>query len=311
MKQRLSTKTIERLGRDSLARRCFAFGIRLFVMLLLACAGVLEAQAQRVTSGYIEVSRGEKLYYEMAGRGAAVVLIHGGLADSRLWDDQFKAFAGHYRVVRYDLRGFGKSDFSMGPLSHVEDLATLLKTLGIEKATLVGLSLGGTVATDFALEHPQMVERLVLAASGLRGYQGIKNEQGIVISKAAETEGREKAIALWMEHPFFATGKNSPAYQRRMRAMLTDNFRTWGPTPAPIVWTWPSVPSIERLQTITQPTLVIVGSLDFSAILAIADLLATKIPNARKAVIRGTSHHLNMEKPLEFNRLVLDFLRRK
>jgi 3-oxoadipate enol-lactonase len=313
MKPKLSTKRLERARQVSPVRRGVACGRRLFFMLLLVCvgAGGLEAQAQRVTSGHVEVSRGEKLYYEMAGRGPTIVLIHGGLADSRLWDDQFKAFAKHYRVVRYDLRGFGKSDFSMGPLSHVEDLATLLKTLGIEKATLVGLSLGGMVATEFALEHPQTVERLVLAASGLRGYQGIKNEQAIAVSRAAETEGREKAIALWMEHPFFATGKNSPAYQRRMRTMLSDNFRTWGPTPAPIVWTWPTVPSIERLQTIDKPTLIIVGSLDFSSILAIADVLTTKIPNARKAVILGTSHHLNMEKPLEFNRLVLDFLRRK
>lgn len=264
-----------------------------------------------MTSGRVEVGGGEKLYYEMAGRGRVIVLIHGGLADSRLWDDQFKAFARHYKVVRYDLRGFGKSSFSMGPLSHVEDLDKLLKALGIRKATLVGLSLGGIVAVDFALEHPRMVERLVLAASGLRGYQGVKNEQAIAVSRAAETEGRERAIALWMEHPFFATGKNNPSYQRRMRAMLSDNFRTWGPTPAPIVWTWPTAPVIERLQTIDRPTLVIVGSADFSTILAIADVLATKIPGARKAIIAGTSHHLNMEKPLEFNQLVLDFLQRK
>jgi pimeloyl-ACP methyl ester carboxylesterase len=233
------------------------------------------------------------------------------LADSRLWDDQFKAFAKHYRVLRYDLRGFGKSDFSMGPLSHVEDLAALLKHLGITKATLVGLSLGGMIAIDFTLEHPRMVERLITVASGLRGYQGVRNEQGIVISKVAETEGAEKAIALWLEHPFFATGKNNPAYQRRMKTMLADNFRTWGPTPAPIIWTWPMQTPIERLQTIRTPALIIVGDKDFSSILSIADLLATKIPGARKAVITDVSHHLNMEKPKEFNKVVLDFLRGK
>jgi pimeloyl-ACP methyl ester carboxylesterase len=292
-------------------RRRLSSGAWLLTLVLLACFNDSTlAQRARVVSGRVEIGGG-KLYYEMAGRGRTVVLIHGGLADSRLWDDQFSAFARHYRVVRYDLRGFGKSDFSMGPLSHVEDLAALLRFLKIKRASLVGLSLGGMVAMDFTLEHPLMVERLILAASGLRGYQGVKNEQGIAANLAAEKEGMEKAIALWLEHPFFATGKSNAVYQQRMKAMLADNFRTWGPTPAPIVWTWPSLPVIERLSTIKQPTLVIVGDRDFVNITAIADILTTKIPNARKAIINGVSHHLNMEKPREFNQLVLDFLRRK
>ncbi|HEY0386284.1 MAG TPA: alpha/beta hydrolase, partial [Pyrinomonadaceae bacterium] len=187
----------------------------------------------------------------------------------------------------------------------------LLKALNIRRASLVGLSLGAIVAADSTLEHPAMVERLILVSAGLRGYQGSKNEQAIAANKAAETEGLEKSITLWLEHPFFATGKSSPTYQQRMRRMLTDNFRTWGPTPAPIVWTWPSVPTIERLHTITQPTLVIVGDRDFSNILGIADTLVQKIPGASKNVMSGVSHHLNMEKPDEFNRLVLDFLRPK
>jgi pimeloyl-ACP methyl ester carboxylesterase len=156
-----------------------------------------------------------------------------------------------------------------------------------------------------------MVERLILVGSGLRGYQGVRNEQAVAISKAAETEGMDKAIALWLEHPFFVTGKQNPAYQRRMREMLTDSFRTWGPTPAPIVWTWPTAPVIERLPTIKTPTLVVVGDKDFVNILNIADTLATKIPAAKKVVMTGVSHHPNMEKPLEFNRLILDFLRGK
>ncbi|HEX8495064.1 MAG TPA: alpha/beta fold hydrolase [Pyrinomonadaceae bacterium] len=305
------TKTFGQLTPDEFGRLLLSAGVWLLILLLLVCGNnKVLAQASRVESGMAELGNG-KLYYEVMGRGRNVVLIHGGLADSRLWDDQFKALAKHYRVLRYDLRGFGKSDFSMGPLSHVEDLAALLKFLRIEKASFIGLSLGGMIAMDFALEHPAMVERLVLAASGLRGYQGVKNEKAIAVSKAAETEGREKAIALWLEHPFFATGKSNPSYQQRMREMLTDNFRTWGPTPAPIVWTWPTRPVIEKLQAIKAPTLVIVGDMDFSNITAIADILAAKIPGAKKAVMTNVSHHLNMEKPQEFNQLVLSFLRRK
>jgi pimeloyl-ACP methyl ester carboxylesterase len=238
-------------------------------------------------------------------------LIHGGLVDSRMWDDQFDEFAKRYRVVRYDMRGFGKSEFSMGPLSHVEDLYALLKFLKIEKASLMGLSLGGMVATDFTLEHPEMVEKLILPAASLRGYQSPRNEKSVAVYRAAEEEGMEKAIAMWMEHPLFATGKNSPTYQRRMRQMLADNFRTWGPTPTPIVWTWPPKPSLERLSEIKKPTLIIVGDMDVSNIIAIADVLTEKISGARKVVLTGVSHHLNMEKPKEFNKLVLDFLKEK
>lgn len=311
MKTGRASKTSEHRAPRLCVSMLLSRGALLSILLLVMSNGSsTQAQQRGVTSGKVEIG-GSKLYYEMAGRGRSLVLIHGGLADNRLWDEQFSALAKHYRVVRYDLRGFGRSDFSMGPLSHVEDLAALLKFLGIRKASLVGLSLGGMIATDFTLEHPQMVERLILVSSGLRGYQGVRNEQAIAAYQAAEKEGMDKAIALWLEHPFFATGRSNPVYQRRMKEMLKDSFKTWGPTPAPIVWTWPTAPVIERLSTIKQPTLVIVGDRDFSNIKAIADILSTKIPGAQRVVMTGVSHHLNMEKPREFNQLLLDFLRRK
>lgn len=262
------------------------------------------------TTGIAEVN-GTKLSYEMAGKGRVVVLIHGGLADSRMWDDQFSEFAKHYRVIRYDLRGFGKSAFPTTPYSHLEDLSALLKFLKVERATFVGLSLGGIIATEFALAHPEMVESLVLSASGLRGYQGVKNEKALAIYKAAgEAGGMEKAIAMWLEHPFFVTARNNPSYQRRMRQMLADNFKYWGPTPQPIVVNWPTAqPSIERLSDIKARTLIVVGDQDFQNILAIADILKEKIAGAQKVLIPGTSHHLNMEKPKEFNKVVLGFLK--
>lgn len=257
---------------------------------------------------------GTRLSYEMMGRGKTVVLIHGGLVDSRMWDDQFKPLAKRYRVLRYDLRGFGKSDFPTGPYSNVEDLYALLKFLKVEKASLVGLSLGGMIAVDFALEHPQMVESLILTSSALRGYQSPRNEKTIAVNKAAEKQGMDKAIELWLEHPFFATAKSNASYQRRMRSMLADNFRfwgPWGPELKAVVVTWPEPASLERISLIHVPTLIIVGDRDAPNIQAIAEVLRTKIAGAQKAVVRDVSHHLNMEKPNEFNRLVLDFLDRR
>lgn len=281
------------------------------VLLLIASTCQASGADKSKVSGFAEIN-GAKLYYEMMGKGPqTIVLIHGGLVDSRMWDDQFAAFAKQYRVLRYDLRGFGKSDFSMGPLSHVEDLHALLKFLQVERASLMGLSLGGMVAIDFTLEHPEMVEKLILPASSLRGYQSPRNEKTLAIYRAAEEQGMEKAIEMWLDHQLFATGKNNPDYQRRTRQMLTDNFRTWGPTPAPIVWNWPQPPSIERLAEIKKPALIIIGDRDVSNIIAIADVLQARIAGATKVVMTGVSHHLNMEKPKEFNRVVMDFMKGK
>jgi 3-oxoadipate enol-lactonase len=267
-------------------------------------------RTSRRISGMAEVN-GTKLFYEMSGKGKTIVLVHGGLVDSRMWDEQFKPFAKNHRVVRYDLRGFGKSAFPTGPYSHVEDLFALMKFLKIERAALVGLSLGGMIAADFALEHPQMVETLVLTSSSLRGYQSPRNEQTISVYKAAEERGMERAIDLWLDHPFFATGKGNPRYQQKMRRMLADNFRYWGPWGPhlkSIVVTWPTPPTIERLSDIKAPTLIIVGNKDAPNIQSIAETLLAKIPGARRVVMPGVSHHLNMEKPKEYNKVVLDFL---
>lgn len=283
-------------------------------LLILAQAVLLCAEGpakESMTSGLAEVN-GTRLFYEAAGKGRNVVLVHGGLVDSRLWDEQFREFAKHYRVIRYDLRGFGRSAFPVEPFSHVDDLYALLKYLKVERCSLVGLSLGSMIAADFTLEHPDMVDRLILTAPGLRGSTAPRNEKARAVYKLAETEGRDKAIDAWMENEFFVTGKqNSPAYEERMRAMLRDNYKTWGPTPTQIVWNWPKQQTMERLGNIRAPTLVIIGDRDAPGILVNAEAYRSKIPGAQTVVMTNVSHHLVLEKPREYNRLVLRFLKQK
>jgi pimeloyl-ACP methyl ester carboxylesterase len=110
------------------------------------------------------------LFYEVAGQGTPVVLIHGGQMDRRMWDPQFELFAKSFRVVRYDVRGYGRSATASLPYSDVDDLAALLDDLKIPKAHLVGLSLGGRIAIDFAVVHPERVASLVAVAPGLSGF---------------------------------------------------------------------------------------------------------------------------------------------
>jgi pimeloyl-ACP methyl ester carboxylesterase len=111
------------------------------------------------------------LYYEITGSGRSLVFLHAGIADSRMWDEQFWMFAPTHRVLRYDLRGFGISAPVSGTFSHRQDLCSLLDFLQIGKASLVGLSLGGQLALDFALEWPDRVESLILMAALPRGQK--------------------------------------------------------------------------------------------------------------------------------------------
>jgi pimeloyl-ACP methyl ester carboxylesterase len=119
--------------------------------------------------GFVEMDR-TNFYYELAGEGEPLVFVHAGIADSRMWDDQFHPFAQSYRVLRYDRRGFGRSPMVAGPYSHHGDLYALLRFLGIERAHLVGCSQGAKTITDFALEHPEMISSLVLVAPALGGF---------------------------------------------------------------------------------------------------------------------------------------------
>lgn len=126
-------------------------------------------EAKQLRTGFVDTS-GTQLYYEMMGEGHPLVLLHGGYMDRRMWDDQFAVFAQNYRVIRYDIRGFGKSALPQVPYADRQDLFNLLTFLDVEKTYLLGLSLGGEVALDFTLEYPGMVEALILVGSPVPGY---------------------------------------------------------------------------------------------------------------------------------------------
>src|SRR5258708_36832836 len=120
-------------------------------------------------SGFAEVN-GAQLNYELAGAGSPVALLHAGIADSSMWDDQFAHFAAAHQVLRFDMRGFGQSSMPDEPHSLSDDLYGLLRQLGIGPAAIVGASIGGGAALRFAIEHPEMVTALVPVGPGLGGF---------------------------------------------------------------------------------------------------------------------------------------------
>lgn len=281
----------------------------LVVCAVLCVAPAARAQSNKHESGFAEVN-GTRLWYEASGKGPAVVLVHGGLVDSRMWDAQMKPLSKHFRVVRYDIRGYGRSQAPAGEYQVLEDLRALLDYLKIEKATLVGLSLGGIVSADFALEYPARVERLVLVGPGLRGDKQPRDERTTRAYQIGAREGTEKYFEAFMESDLLAGIRKRPKARASMHTMMVENFKAveyvakgWPQSPEP--------PTAERLAQIKQPTLVVIGSLDGKNLQNIADRLAKEIPNARKVVIDGASHHPPVETPEDFNRVLLDYLERR
>jgi 3-oxoadipate enol-lactonase len=257
--------------------------------------------------GIAEVN-GARLWYEIAGEGTPVALVHGFSLDSRMWDDQFAAFAADHRVLRYDLRGFGASSVPDGPYRHVDDLATLLNELGIAQAAIVGLSLGGMIATDFALTYPEMVTALVLVDSVLGGHRSSPEWDVAVIPvwKAGRAGDLATARTLWLVNGLFTPARRNPAVGTRLEQMVTEYSG----------WHWLhhdsgqglEPPAAEHLGRITAPTLVIVGDQDLPDFLAVADQLAREIPGAQKIVLPNVGHMANMEASAAVNDALLRFL---
>lgn len=269
------------------------------------------------TNGFAEVN-GTRLYYQVAGEGYPLVLMHGGIMDSTMWDDQFETFAQHYRVIRYDLRGFGQSDLpGTEPFSMRGDLRALLEFLGVEKANVLAISMAGSIAIDFALDYPHMVNALVLVAPGVNGfdYDAIEseNEKAMFqeIEAAFASGDLERAVELeiraWVDGPNRTPEQVDPGVRRRVYDMDLHNASRTEEIE------WPATQQLEpqavkRLAEICVPTLLVVGDGDLREQISVVDMLATSIPGAQKAVMHGVAHVPNMESPAEFNHIVLDFL---
>lgn len=262
----------------------------------------MAVQSIQAQNGFAEVS-GTRLYYEVAGQGEPLVLIHGFTLDRRVWDDQFDVFAECYRVVRLDLRGFGKSALPTAEsYRHVDDLRAFFDYLDLQRATLIGLSMGGGVALDYALTYPETVRALVLVDSTLSGFRWNVNW-----SVKAREVGLDAAKKRWLAHPLFAAAFEQPGVAIRI-AQIVEDYSGWhwlNHDPALGV-----APAIQRLAEIRVPTQILIGERDLPDFHTIADILAQGIANAHKEVLRRLGHLLNMESPLAFNDDVLNFLAR-
>jgi 3-oxoadipate enol-lactonase len=242
---------------------------------------------------------------EEAGTGDPVVLIHGFSFDMTLWAPQFPALAGSYRTVRYDLRGFGSSSRPAAGRGHVADLLALLDALGIDRAHLVGLSLGANVALAVAALHPGRVRGLVLASPGLPGHQWTTPRPPDEAAAVARLAGVAAAKRWWLAHQIFRSADAYPLARRRLTEMV-DRFPAHQWTDAPAAEPLP--PLTGYLSTVAARTLVMNGALDDPGYREIASVLHREIPGAQRQEFPDAGHLLNLEQPERFNRQLLGFL---
>jgi 3-oxoadipate enol-lactonase len=271
------------------------------------------AAAVTVDTGRVAIP-GSSLYYEAAGAGAPVILLHAGYLDRRMWDDQFLRLARSYRVIRYDARGLGRSGPADAPYSSFEDLSALIRALKLTRVTLIGASLGGAASLDLAVTHPELVDRLVLVGPGLSGYawpresldQPWRVEARAALAKA-DTVG---VAAAWLHSGYLLPASEQPGLAARLSTLLGENVGFWkGLLRHPGGYdTVPSPPALPRLGAVRAPTLLIVGSRDVRDIQQIADTLRRRLPNVTSVVFQGTGHLPNMEQPDRFTATVLEFL---
>ena len=256
---------------------------------------------------------GTDIHYHVAGQGQPIAMLHAGIADLRMWDAQAEAFATTHRIVRYDLRGFGRTSMPAAAFSHRDDLAFLLRHLEVSSAIVVGASFGGRVAIEFALEYPDMTDALVLVGSALGGY-AFSDDLDVFeaeIEEAHEAGDYDRAAEIdarvWVDGPHRRPEQVDPSFRQKAVEMARGVYEvaSFDGQPQPL-----DPPAIDRLREIRVPTLVIVGDQDQRDILRIADKLVIEIPGARRVIMPGVSHLPSMEQPERFNAIVREFLDR-
>jgi pimeloyl-ACP methyl ester carboxylesterase len=264
-------------------------------------------------SGFVSIN-GAQLYYEIAGHGQAFVMIHAGVADSRQWNNEFTHFVQNYRVLRYDIRGYGQSEPVDGEFSNLGDLTALLDHLKFdEPLTLMGCSMGGGLAMDFALANPTRVKAIIMVGSGPSGLElDVPDSPKFAEAEAAYNAGdidllTELETQIWFDGDGRAPDQVNPtmrqlAYDMNHLALVHDAKGLGKRVPGT------DKPAAPRLSELTCPVLIIVGEHDTPYILAAADYMLENIPAVQKVVIDDAAHLPNMDHPAQFQQIVSAFL---
>lgn len=252
--------------------------------------------------------------YEVVGEGRTVVLVHAGIADRRMWDPQWRTWGGRFRLVRYDLRGFGDSPLSAGRYAHARDLVAVLEEVG--SAAVVGVSLGGRVGLEAAVERPDLVEALVLVGPPFPGHDWSEEmnrfdeEEEAAVQRGDADAYVEANLRFWLDAARTPEAVD-PDVRALVRTMVLRGFELQVPRRPEGAQEELLVRDLAmRVADIRAPILLVIGADDVADMHAIAARLERVLPNATRAVIPGAAHLPSLERPAEFDAVVLPFLER-
>jgi 3-oxoadipate enol-lactonase len=287
-------------------------------LLKLAAASVAASSAMadsessipdKPSGGSFDVS-GSKIYYEDSGSGPAIVLLHDGLLSSVSWDEVWQSLPAKYRVIRYDRRGYGRSEVPTKSYSSTEDLATLLDHLKLQHAVIVGSSAGGALALDFAIAQPGMVDGLFLIGPVLHGKEFSAQfvERARRNNEPMEHEDVKAWATNWSQDPFLVAGTNEAA-RRKIYEQLVMNAEKLKKLDGALEEKL-SPPASRRLSEVKAPTLILVGEGDIPDVHAHCDAIKAGIRDSERVVLKGAGHLIQLEKPEEVIKKLEDFTRR-
>jgi 3-oxoadipate enol-lactonase len=246
------------------------------------------------------------------GDGGPIMLLHAGVADSRMWGPLMADLCDHYQLIAPDLRGFGGSIIPARPFAYHEELGLVMDRLEIDQAWIVAASFGTRVAVDYCLVYPKRVAGLVLAPPVVGGFkpgQAIEdfNEEEELRLEAGDLEGATSLnVRTWLAGPHRQLSDIDANLRLQVAQMQREAFQVLIPEEAELLGT--GFVALERLDEIACPTLVLSGDKDFQAVYEHAEDVAGRIPNARFELLRGVGHLLSLENPAHFNKLVREFV---
>lgn len=276
------------------------------VLVVLSLWSSISAANPAVESGYVDVDGG-RIFYDASGDGPAIIMIHDGIVHRETWDAQFTSLSNSYRVVRWDRRGYGRSDAPTEPFSNVDDLKAVMDKLAIEKATIMGCSSGGLLSIYFTLEHPERVSSLVLVGPIVSGFsfsEHFRSRGGR--GQPDQDASLEERIAYWSWKDPWITGPESREAKSKIEAWLKanpQNLKGQGRLAR-----WPRGVALGRLSEIKVPTLLIVGEADIPDVHSHVGAIEAGIAGARRVVLINGGHLVHLEVPEAFNRVVREFL---
>jgi len=283
----------------------------LFITLFLCCTQRVWAQ----TEGFLPFNGG-KIYYQVQGQGAPIVFVHAGFQNHNMWQPQVAYFSKTNKVVVFDVPGHGATVSGPERPQAAAVIKAVMDGLQIEKATVVGLSLGGAMAIDFATQHPQRVTHLVLAGSGLSGWDENRKvdttttQYVTALMDALAQKDTAHAATVFVKNWFAGPARSQAQFSKTLwdsgYAITYQNMRQHK------ISDWPRFAqpaAIHKLDKLTMPVLILTGTIDMPEVLLMNKWLKEHIHHSKQVLMPGLAHMINLEDSAQFNQLMEDFMK--